>query len=265
MKRDSSTLCPYCGATLPPGAKFCASCGASLAAADQNDNPQNQAGSSCLNCGAELPPAAKFCSHCGHAVQAHDQEPPAETISEADFSPTELPVQVSSTENAATSSLESPVSQESGPETLDQITDSESSSLNPARPPSRLKSTLSRRTWITIGLVAAGIAVVFVLMANFSPRALFDKAISEQDYAKALTLYDESLWKDGLTEEEILDLQIACESIATDYAYLNPGERPAAYSDCCRLLLQIQELPYEAIQSSAADAIEMLNRTYAGL
>ena len=141
MKRDSSALCPYCGATLPPGAKFCASCGASLAAADQNDNPQNQAGSSCLNCGAELPPAAKFSSHCGHAVQAHDQEPPAETISEADFSPTELPVQVSSTENAATSSLESPrlraeapVSQESGPETLDQITDSESSSLNPARP-----------------------------------------------------------------------------------------------------------------------------------
>lgn len=44
--------CPKCGAAMPPGAKFCQSCGASLQAA-------------CPKCGAKLEPGAKFCPSCG--------------------------------------------------------------------------------------------------------------------------------------------------------------------------------------------------------
>lgn len=44
--------CPKCGVAMPPGAKFCQSCGASLQAA-------------CPKCGAKLEPGAKFCPSCG--------------------------------------------------------------------------------------------------------------------------------------------------------------------------------------------------------
>src|SRR5262245_49035368 len=47
--------CSACGHANPERAKFCAECGAALAAR-------------CASCGAELPPAAKFCSECGIAV-----------------------------------------------------------------------------------------------------------------------------------------------------------------------------------------------------
>ena len=49
------TSCPKCGTALPPGAKFCPSCGASLQAA-------------CSKCGAKLEPGAKFCPNCGNPV-----------------------------------------------------------------------------------------------------------------------------------------------------------------------------------------------------
>jgi len=48
--------CPKCGAAMPPGAKFCPSCGASLQAA------------ACSKCGARLEPGAKFCPNCGNLV-----------------------------------------------------------------------------------------------------------------------------------------------------------------------------------------------------
>ncbi|HJP72448.1 MAG TPA: adenylate/guanylate cyclase domain-containing protein [Candidatus Limnocylindria bacterium] len=49
--------CGSCGAAIEPGARFCASCGAPVAA------------SACRNCGAELAPGARFCASCGTAVE----------------------------------------------------------------------------------------------------------------------------------------------------------------------------------------------------
>jgi tetratricopeptide (TPR) repeat protein/predicted nucleic acid-binding Zn ribbon protein len=49
--------CPSCGAALPPGSKFCASCGAPVPVAPQKKF--------CSNCGAQLVAGAKFCSDCG--------------------------------------------------------------------------------------------------------------------------------------------------------------------------------------------------------
>lgn len=52
----AGSLCK-CGANVPPGAKFCPSCGASQQA-------------SCPKCGAAMPPGAKFCPSCGASLQA---------------------------------------------------------------------------------------------------------------------------------------------------------------------------------------------------
>jgi membrane protease subunit (stomatin/prohibitin family) len=46
--------CPSCQASNPPGARFCASCGAALAASRH-----------CAGCGAELAMDARFCPSCG--------------------------------------------------------------------------------------------------------------------------------------------------------------------------------------------------------
>ena len=54
--------CPSCQAAAPADAKFCMSCGASLAV-------------SCPECGTELPLEAQFCLQCGHQLAAQEPEP----------------------------------------------------------------------------------------------------------------------------------------------------------------------------------------------
>jgi membrane protease subunit (stomatin/prohibitin family) len=49
------TPCAACGATVPPGAKFCPDCG----------KPAVIPGSKCSTCGASVPAGAKFCPECG--------------------------------------------------------------------------------------------------------------------------------------------------------------------------------------------------------
>lgn len=57
----TATPCWKCGATLPPGAKFCGGCG--------TPQPARQAASdACAKCGAALKPSAKFCGSCGAPV-----------------------------------------------------------------------------------------------------------------------------------------------------------------------------------------------------
>jgi membrane protease subunit (stomatin/prohibitin family) len=53
-----SVKCPGCGADNPPNARFCVSCGTSLAPAARH----------CPSCGAEVAAGAKFCASCGTAV-----------------------------------------------------------------------------------------------------------------------------------------------------------------------------------------------------
>jgi membrane protease subunit (stomatin/prohibitin family) len=50
-----AAVCPSCHAENPPTAKFCASCGAALVAASPH----------CTSCGAELAAGSKFCAECG--------------------------------------------------------------------------------------------------------------------------------------------------------------------------------------------------------
>jgi membrane protease subunit (stomatin/prohibitin family) len=51
--------CPKCQAAVPPGSKFCGTCGTAMPAA-----------STCPKCQASLPAGAKFCNNCGSAVAA---------------------------------------------------------------------------------------------------------------------------------------------------------------------------------------------------
>jgi hypothetical protein len=55
--------CAKCQATLAAGAKFCAQCGATVAAATAPAGPKF-----CANCGGGLTSGARFCSGCGTAV-----------------------------------------------------------------------------------------------------------------------------------------------------------------------------------------------------
>jgi membrane protease subunit (stomatin/prohibitin family) len=53
----AGTACPKCGATVPPGAKFCPACGA-----------KQEAATFCPACGKPVPAGAKFCPFCGQKL-----------------------------------------------------------------------------------------------------------------------------------------------------------------------------------------------------
>ncbi|HEV7465244.1 MAG TPA: SPFH domain-containing protein [Candidatus Dormibacteraeota bacterium] len=59
--------CPSCQAPGPQGSKFCPSCGSSLVPAVRT----------CAGCGAELAEGAKFCATCGKPTAEPDAPPPA--------------------------------------------------------------------------------------------------------------------------------------------------------------------------------------------
>jgi hypothetical protein len=64
-----------CGAPLPPGAKFCPSCGkAQPAAAAAPVSPDLAPPRKCPYCGAELPFGAEFCPSCGGHIDAEIYE-----------------------------------------------------------------------------------------------------------------------------------------------------------------------------------------------
>ena len=52
-----TAVCPSCGASVPAGARFCATCGAGLAG-------------TCPRCGTEIPDGARFCPSCGQPLAA---------------------------------------------------------------------------------------------------------------------------------------------------------------------------------------------------
>jgi membrane protease subunit (stomatin/prohibitin family) len=58
-------ICPGCQAENPAGARFCSSCGTAMVAASPH----------CTSCGAEMAPGARFCPSCGTAVGAAPPPP----------------------------------------------------------------------------------------------------------------------------------------------------------------------------------------------
>lgn len=64
---QAASVCPFCGAEVRPGAKFCASCAAPLG---QTAAPPAAAVAMtmCVNCGAETPADTKFCKSCGKSM-----------------------------------------------------------------------------------------------------------------------------------------------------------------------------------------------------
>ena len=53
--------CPHCGASIPPGAKYCTNCGAKLTMQETKI---------CQRCGALIPAGAKYCTECGASQTA---------------------------------------------------------------------------------------------------------------------------------------------------------------------------------------------------
>ncbi len=73
--RQTDSPCPSCKAPNPVGARFCSSCGGSLA-------PAVPAASTCPHCDASNPPGGRFCSSCGKPL-----EPPPCTNCGAELAP----------------------------------------------------------------------------------------------------------------------------------------------------------------------------------
>ncbi len=59
----ASVVCPNCQTENTPGSKFCSSCGTAL-----ESKAEEAAPAVCASCGTELAPGAKFCASCGTAV-----------------------------------------------------------------------------------------------------------------------------------------------------------------------------------------------------
>lgn len=63
---DSASVCPTCGASVPPGTKFCSKCATPLAS--PAEPAAVRPSSECLYCGAQLKPGVRFCNLCGKPV-----------------------------------------------------------------------------------------------------------------------------------------------------------------------------------------------------
>ena len=61
------TKCPNCGAEVPNGSLFCASCGTKISV-----SKNAEAGNTmyCSGCGARIPEGSRFCTSCGMPVEA---------------------------------------------------------------------------------------------------------------------------------------------------------------------------------------------------
>jgi hypothetical protein len=106
---QAGSVCPFCGADVRPGTKFCASCAAPLGQATASPAPA-AATTICVNCGTEVKADTKFCKSCGKAVGSG-----APTVT-PDLMPTAMtasPVPAASPPPAAPSPLQaSPVMKE---------------------------------------------------------------------------------------------------------------------------------------------------------
>ena len=68
---NSRDICPYCNSPVPPGKKFCESCGAKI------DAPLR-----CPQCGAPVSEGIKFCESCGASLGEPVEVKPPEIIPE---------------------------------------------------------------------------------------------------------------------------------------------------------------------------------------
>jgi VWFA-related protein len=57
-------VCPHCGRSLRPGARFCAGCGQPTGAF----SPSRLAAPACPHCNSTTRPGARFCARCGHRL-----------------------------------------------------------------------------------------------------------------------------------------------------------------------------------------------------
>src|SRR5882762_9804850 len=79
--------CLRCQQECPPGAKFCAECGAPLIR-------------DCARCGAALPPAAKFCPECAHPVGAPASPVETRFAAPVDYTPQHIAEKILSSKRA---------------------------------------------------------------------------------------------------------------------------------------------------------------------
>jgi len=62
--QPAQSICPKCGAHVPPGSRFCQACGCNI---------QGAAPGICPQCRKPVPAGSRFCPHCGLALHGEDK------------------------------------------------------------------------------------------------------------------------------------------------------------------------------------------------
>jgi hypothetical protein len=179
--RDANlaSLCPSCGASVPPTAKFCSKCGAALISSQRNSVVQ--ASHACEHCGTPMKQQTRFCKSCGMPTSLSDsggfrmKSPPApSSIDRAPISsfssppPFEASALPTETDYTAYPEISSPPSTATRP-APDSFPEFESRTNYQQEPPTtsvgpwRNNKAILLTGVALVGLVAGGLTYWFVL------------------------------------------------------------------------------------------------------
>jgi hypothetical protein len=169
--------CPSCGNEEPEGARFCGSCGATLALAEAEPAETVH----CPSCGNEEPEGARFCGSCGAPFAPSEPEPAGTESAEASTPPEVIASAIADAPTDVAPPPDWP--QAPPPEPAPPpppraaVPDRPSAAQPPAATPTRRKRLLPAIA--AIALIAAGVVVAVIVFSGGGGSSNFTRKANE--------------------------------------------------------------------------------------